>query len=70
MNKLLYGVAYYYEYLPYDRFSGRHQNDESRRYQRGSYRRINMEHFTKNRKVSFDFFHGDQGAGRHGRSRH
>jgi beta-galactosidase len=32
MDKLLYGVAYYDEYMPYERLDKDVQNDESRRH--------------------------------------
>lgn len=54
MNKLLYGVAYYYEYLPYDRL------DEDIKMMKAAginvvrYRGINLEHLRKTGR-SFDF---------------
>ena len=69
MNKLLYGVAYYYEYLPYDRL------DEDIKMMKAA--GINVVRIAEStwstyekQEGQFDFFHGDQGAGRHGRSRH
>lgn len=44
MRELLYGAAYYDEYMPYERAGKRCCHDEKSRDQYGSDRRIHMEH--------------------------
>ena len=68
MNKLLYGVAYYYEYLPYDRL-----DEDIKMMKAAGINVVRIAESTwstyENRKVSLIFYR-DKSAGCHGRSRH